>query len=384
MSRHICILTSAHPIDDVRVNYKIAVSFLDRGCRVSWVGPDTSYFTGEELPDKRINYVLTRKSASRLDRLRSHRRIRAAALSLSDVDWYYSPDPDAAEIAIDLARRSNARVMFDVHEIFHGALLDRWLYGRKMSVVRNYVRSRISKTCTDSDLVMGVSESVLRPYTQQQQSSVVVRNCAPRWFAEGPRDICEYQCAPLRVMHGKGLPSNGTPALLEALAALSDETSVSVVLFPALRKGEAPYMPSLHSDIARLGVQRRLQLRESLPHREMPGLLRRCDVGLIAYGRGLGEDSLPNRLFEYMAAGLAVVAPSYATEIRRIIDTENIGLTVDVEEPQDLANALAWLAGHPAEARAMGNRSRAAFLARHNWDTEFNLLFTAMTDVENQ
>ena len=33
--QHLCIFTTAHPVDDVRVNSKIAASFLDRGYRVS-------------------------------------------------------------------------------------------------------------------------------------------------------------------------------------------------------------------------------------------------------------------------------------------------------------------------------------------------------------
>ena len=36
---HVCVFTSAHPTDDVRVNSKIAASLLQAGYSVSWVGP---------------------------------------------------------------------------------------------------------------------------------------------------------------------------------------------------------------------------------------------------------------------------------------------------------------------------------------------------------
>ena len=41
---HVCIVTSAHPLDDVRVHTKFAESFLQNGWDVSWVGPDIALF----------------------------------------------------------------------------------------------------------------------------------------------------------------------------------------------------------------------------------------------------------------------------------------------------------------------------------------------------
>ena len=108
------------------------------------------------------------------------------------------------------------------------------------------------------------------------------------------------------------------------------------------------------------------------PHEQMPKVLSSCDVGMIAYGRRLGEGSLPNRLFEYMAAGVAVLAPEYATEISSIVVAEGVGITADFEDPSDVARAILWLLAHPAERHAMGVRARQAFLRRHNWSCDFD------------
>lgn len=386
MNQHICILTTAHPIDDVRVKSKIAASFLDHGFDVSWVGPEISYFGDVTDRDERISYHLTPPIRSRIDRLTSARQVGRKARGIKAVDWYYSPDPDAAEVAVKLARGSTAKVLFDIHEIFHGALIDRWLWGRKATLARGFVRRRVARTARRSDLVIGVSESVLRPYTDPLQPQICVRNCAPRWFADVPQ-FQEYGATTTRseshstiFMHGKALPNNGCQVVLEALSCLGQQRSRGrVILFPSAGGEAPPYMPDLASRIARLEIGDSVWLHDAVMHEQMPALTAQCDVGMVAYGRDLGEDSLPNRLFEYMACGIAVLAPSYALEIKRIVEAEEIGLTVDFERPDEVAEAMRWFIEHPEETEAMGARARAAFVERHNWDAEFAHLIAAMT-----
>jgi glycosyltransferase involved in cell wall biosynthesis len=385
MNQHICILTTAHPIDDVRVNSKIAASFLVHGYEVSWVGPEVSYFGDVTDRDDRISYYLTPPIRSRFDRLTSARRVARKARGVKAVDWYYSPDPDAAEAAVKLARGSTAKVLFDIHEIFHGALIDRWLWGRKASLVRTYVRRRVARTARRSDLVMGVSESVLRPYTNPLQPQICVRNCAPRWFAEvtQPREytapLARAENDPTIFMHGKALPNNGCQVVLEALSCLGQQRARGrVIVFPSAGAEAPPYMPDLASRIARLELGDSVWLHDAVMHEQMPALTAQCDVGMVAYGRDLGEGSLPNRLFEYMASGIAVLAPSYAVEIKRIVDAEDIGVTVDFERPDEIAEAMHWFIEHPEETKAMGARARTAFVERHNWDSEFDRLIATM------
>jgi glycosyltransferase involved in cell wall biosynthesis len=105
---------------------------------------------------------------------------------------------------------------------------------------------------------------------------------------------------------------------------------------------------------------------------------------MIAYGRALGIDSLPNRLFEYLAAGLAILAPSYAVEIAAIVDDDRVGVLIDFEDPQAVVKAFIWLEENPQEVRAMGDRAREAFLAKYNWDVEADRLVDRMRELERR
>ncbi|GIW82564.1 MAG: glycosyltransferase WbpH [Gemmatales bacterium] len=96
----------------------------------------------------------------------------------------------------------------------------------------------------------------------------------------------------------------------------------------------------------------------------------RARIGLaILHPTPIFVDSLPNKLFEYMAAGLAVVASDFPSW-RRILENFRCGLVVDPLDPRSVAEAIDYLLSHPDEAAAMGRRGREAALSHFNWDTE--------------
>lgn len=375
---HVCVFTSAHPTDDVRVNSKIAASLLEAGYTVSWVGPARVYFAASAKVDPRIDYRFVPAARGRLGRIDAARRIVRAARDLGPVDWWYSPDPDAARAATWVARRRGGRVIFDIHEVYHGALLDRWLHGRRLRPIRSAIRRSIARTSTRSDLVIGVSASVLSSYVRPDDDWLVVRNCAPDWFSGDELPGRRSADGPMRVMHGKVIPSNGTPVVLDALDAMGPGAEGVQVVMLDVAAPDEPFASSVRARVSAGQLRASVQILQGVPHQEMPALLGSADVGMIAYGRGLGVDSLPNRLFEYMAAGMAILAPSYATEICAILAEEGIGITADFDDPDDVARALAWLRDHQDERTAMGRRARRAFLERHSWQREFQKLADAM------
>ncbi len=369
---HVCVLTTAHPIDDVRVNHKFARAFRAAGFKVSWVGPGHAFFDETDYNPDGIDFRLFPPNRGRLDRLRARRRARAIAAGLPPVDVYYAPEPDSAEVAIGLAERSGAKVLFDVHEVYHGALLDRLLMGRRLAPLREYVRRRVARTCSRSAIVVGVSDSVLRPYVTPPTPSLVVRSCAPSWFASGgASDVCAPGRPSFTLMHGKCAGNRGTGKVLEAVErAAQSVANLRVVMFTTGAPASDPAAVAIVASARERGIEHALDLRAGVPMQQVPDLLRGCDAGLIAYGRDLGVDSLPNRLFEYMAAGLPIVAPAYAVEIARIVETERCGLLVDFENPDSIADAIMRLHRDPQATRDMGRRAREGFLARHNWEVE--------------
>jgi glycosyltransferase involved in cell wall biosynthesis len=75
------------------------------------------------------------------------------------------------------------------------------------------------------------------------------------------------------------------------------------------------------------------------------------------------------KLFEYMAAGLPVVATDVAPW-NAIIARHQCGVCVPVGDPRALAEAITQVLDSPGEARAMGERGRAAVEAHYSWASQ--------------
>lgn len=371
---HVCILTSAHPLDDVRVNHKLGQTFLEEGFRVTWIGPDYAYFGSAGDARSGFEYRLFPRGKGRLGRLTGCLSAYRYGSCISDVDVFYAPDPDAAVVAVRLAKKQGARVIFDVHEVYHqGAMLNRWAKGPMAAIAGNFIRRTMCRTCAACDLVIGVNRAVLAPFAETDMQSMVVRNCAPRWFARGrAADVCHETRGTLTIMHGKADPWRGTDAVLEALArARSRLPNLKCIMFDSFADADDGFgRKAFLKRLAALHLEKIVDLRHGVGNQEMPGILQTCDAGLVTYGRELGADSLPNRLFEYLAAGLPVIAPAYSREICRILDAEKCGLKADFEDPASIADAMVRLLRDPQKYREMGRRAREAFEKRHNWEVE--------------
>ena len=80
-------------------------------------------------------------------------------------------------------------------------------------------------------------------------------------------------------------------------------------------------------------------------------------------------ESQPVKLFEYMAAGLPVIASDFPLW-RKIIGSEECGILVDPLNVDELVNAVVWLLEHPNEAKEMGERGKQAIIDKYSWDRE--------------
>lgn len=81
----------------------------------------------------------------------------------------------------------------------------------------------------------------------------------------------------------------------------------------------------------------------------------------------------PTKLFEYMAAGLPVIASDFPIW-RQFIDSVGCGLLVNPLDPGSIASAISWVLSHPKEAQEMGERGYTAVQRVYNWERESNRL----------
>jgi glycosyltransferase involved in cell wall biosynthesis len=114
----------------------------------------------------------------------------------------------------------------------------------------------------------------------------------------------------------------------------------------------------------------------------MATLLSISDIGLAAYATQALQ-SLPNKLFEYMAAGIPVLS-SLTGEQQHLLASEAIGLHYIAHDQASLIAQLDWFAEHPAERAAMGARARDLFSQRYSAHAVYLDLVAHLEAVSNR
>jgi len=80
-------------------------------------------------------------------------------------------------------------------------------------------------------------------------------------------------------------------------------------------------------------------------------------------------DALPVKMFEYMVAGIPVIASNFPLW-REIIEGNKCGLCVDPLNPSEIAKAIDYIVTHPAAAQQMGENGFRAVKEQYNWAIE--------------
>ncbi|MFI8632760.1 glycosyltransferase family 4 protein [Microbacterium sp. NPDC077663] len=175
---------------------------------------------------------------------------------------------------------------------------------------------------------------------------------------------------PLRVgFVGTLKPWHGVEVLIDALAVLGDRATLTLV-------GDGPEGPALLARAAERGVA--VTSTGALRPADVPDALADLDVGVAPYPPGAAYFS-PLKVYEYLAAGLAVVA-SAVGQVPAIIDHGRTGLLVEPGSAAALATALGRLADDPALAARLGAAARADAVAHHDWTRVLDRILTALPD----
>jgi glycosyltransferase involved in cell wall biosynthesis len=220
------------------------------------------------------------------------------------------------------------------------------------------------ETLSGADLVLPVS-SPLAAYAQErgaQRVEVTPNAVVPERFAGLPaRDPA---APPLAVFSGALRPWHGIETIAEAWMLLGSEA-------PRLRViGDGPARDA----VAAVGAE----MLGAVPHERVPGLLGDADIGLAPYSPDAPAYFSPLKLFEYLAAGLAVVAADIPG-VRDVTGSEAAVLIPPGDAPA-LAQAVAELTGDRALRTRLGAAARE-LAAEHTWQRRGRRIADAVAEL---
>ena len=158
------------------------------------------------------------------------------------------------------------------------------------------------------------------------------------------------------------LPGSGLETLIEAMGWVTNGVLVFL--------GEGPGKPYLQNLVSSKGFEERVRFLDPVPFGIVHDYTASADIGLaVVKNSGLSYYlSLPNKIFEYMMAGVPIVASDFP-ERGKIVRENHIGLAVDPSNPKAIADALDSLLKDRNLHRQMVENCRKS-ARRYNWERE--------------
>ncbi len=360
-TKKICILTSVHPALDIRIFQKQARTLAKAGYEVVLVAPHPR---AETLEGVRI--VPVERFASRKKRmLETTKQVWQAALR-EKADIYHFHDPELIPIGLAL-RFSRHKVIYDIHEDLPADILDKpWIAAPLRKLVASIARGAESLTAYYVDALFPVTESIARRFPKYKTTKV---QNFPMCSELQLENAIPYLERPRQIIYLGGI--NEVRGIREMVLALELAKDVQLCLVgqfenPATRE-------NLLKHAGWLCVLEQGQKNRS----EVAQLLGQVRAGLVLFHPIANHISAqPNKLFEYMSAGIPVIASDFPLW-KEIVEGVGCGLCVDPMNPRAIADAITYLMDHPLEAKAMGERGRAAVEKTYNWESESKHLLNA-------
>lgn len=167
---------------------------------------------------------------------------------------------------------------------------------------------------------------------------------------------------------GSFQPFHRVEMLVEAFAALPADAGAHLLLI-----GDGSSAPDCRALAGRLGVDGRCTFTGAVPNAEVGAWFAAADVAVLP---ATGDYCNPMKLYEYMALGLAIVAPDQET-LREVVTDGRDALLFARDEPAALTRALAALAGDPAARRRLSQEAAAA-AGRNAWSERARVLEGAL------
>lgn len=349
-------LSSVHSRSDTRIFIKQCRSLAAHGHDVSLVVADGK---GDEEKDG-VHIMDVGRLSGRLNRMiKTTRQVFDMAVSLN-ADVYHLHDPELIPIGLKL-KHSKKIVVFDSHEDVPKQLrgkpylgpVSRRVLPKAVALVERHVCSRFNG-------VIAATPSIRDKFLAINQHTVDVNNFPLLGELDTSLQWTEKEC---EVCYIGAIGANrGIREIVRACEFLKSTARLNLGgnFSEADLKNEVTAYPGW-THVNELGFLARADVRN---------VLSRSVAGLVTLHPAPNYlDSLPVKMFEYMAAGIPVIASNFPLW-RDIVERGGCGLCVDPLDPKAIAAAIDHLVMNPDIARSMGERGRRLVLQQYNWSTE--------------
>ncbi len=286
----------------------------------------------------------------------------------------YANDLDTLLPNFLVARLKKIPLIYDSHELFCEVpeLLHTSAKRRLWLAIETWIVPKLPYAITVNKSIAGIFENKYKTHFY------VVRNIPPAVEGFKPRSKKELQLPEdkkIVLLQGAGINiDRGAEELVEAMQFV--EHALLLII------GGGDSWPLLQQKIKALNLGDKVRLIDKLPKAELMHFTYNADLGIsIDKNSNLNYyNSLPNKLFDYLYAGVPVLA-SRLPEIEAVVTQFEVGDFISGHEPRAIAQKIKELLGSPKLAVYKANTANVKPVL--NWENEKKTLMGVIKAAAN-
>ncbi len=279
---------------------------------------------------------------------------------------YHSTDLVTLLCGFMLKKKNGGVLVYDTHELWIDSLENYGPTIRKLLGV--YERFLIHRT----DVVITVNDSIADELVRRYdiKRPLVVLNCP---VYESPLQV-KKEIDEIKILYqGVYIRDRGIEELLRSVKYFNPKCKLYLRGYDGYvpRGVEGEYMNFIRNIAIEEGIQDRVVFLDPVEMTDMVRLSDGFDIGVTPY-KPTNMNQLyasPNKTFEYMMAGLAVVVSDIPEQRRFVVDNW-VGVAFNPENPIEIASAINELASDPGRLRIMKENALNCAKTKYNWEIQ--------------
>ncbi len=296
---------------------------------------------------------------------------------------YHFHDPELLIFVPFIKLLKRKPIIFDVHEHYP-------LFIMEKEYIPFFLRYPIRMIYTLFERMMLIfidrafytTTKVGQRYINAKGDSAIQVNNLPSktLFAEEP--IPYFQRSKKMIFLGNMTAVRGINEVLRAFALILKKYP-NYKLELVGRFSPEEFKESILALINELELEKSVVVKKEVPYDRIKQILADCRIGFITYlSYPNNMACLPNKLFEYMGAGLVTIASNF-DNYNEILNKCDCGLVVTPEKHEEIAEAAYKIIENPSLAQKLSENARIAYTSKYNWESEENSFIEAYDNLLN-
>jgi glycosyltransferase involved in cell wall biosynthesis len=351
----ICHITSAHNWNDIRIFVKECSSLAKHGFEVSLVAANCETQTVNNVKIVGVESI----GKGRFFRMRkTSRAIYEKAKSLN-ADIYHFHDPELLPHGLRL-KKAGKKVIYDAHEDLPRQILSKYWINKYLRKIASRVFERYeNRIVRKLDFIVTATPHIRDRFLKINKNTIDINNfplenelSIPTAWADKKAEVCYI---------GGITQIRGNDVLVDAMEHIDKVTMVMAGPFATEEYGNSLKQKAGWAKVNYQGIVDRNQVALIMSH---------AKAGMVTFLPLPNHiDAQPNKMFEYMSAGIPVIGSNFPLW-KEIIEGNNCGICIDPTNPQDIAKAINSIIQSDSLAEQMGKNGREAVLKKYNWTVE--------------